>query len=233
MQGVTETEMKDIQMYKKNTMRKDIRKYIQNLVTKGIYKPGDRIVETKLAKELGVSQTPVREALLELVMMGMLEERPYSGTFVKKLTAEEIEDIYNTRAMIEQCAVKKATGHITEVQLAELSKEIGIMRQAATQQDSELFVDADVRFHEMVMNMACSPSLKRIWRFLRMADWTYTTTRLTTHSLFELCDMHELIYTHLKSQDAERAGEAMHKHITSFAAEVVDSIQKPDSDTKQ
>jgi len=221
--------MNDIQIYKKKTMRKDIRKHIQNLVTKGVYKPGDQIVETKLAKELGVSQTPVREALLELVMMGMLEERPYSGTFVKKLTTHEILDIYYTRAIIEQCAAKKATSQATEEQLAELSKEIVIMRQAAVQQDSELFVDADVSFHEIIMDMACSPSLKRIWRFLRMADWTYTTTRLTTHSLFELCDMHELIYRHMSSHDADLAGEAMYKHITSFAAEVVDSIQKSGS----
>lgn len=207
-------------------MRQDIRKYIQNSITKGIYKPSDRIVETKLAKELGVSQAPVREAILELVMMGMLEERPYSGTFVKKLSSQEIGDIYETRALIEECAAKYAAVKIKEGQLNELTRELEIMRKAAENADVELFVDADIRFHGIVMDSADSKSLKRIWRFLRMADWTYTTTQLTKHSLFELCNMHEIIYKHLKSRNMQSAAAAMYLHITEFAGEVINSLQE-------
>ena len=69
----------------KDTLRKVVKQYIQKQISDGVYKPGDRIVETKLAKELNVSQAPVREAMLELALMGVLEERPYSGSFVKKL----------------------------------------------------------------------------------------------------------------------------------------------------
>lgn len=224
------SKTKDTKLYKKNTMRKDIRKHIQNLITRGIYKPGDRIVETKLAKEIGVSQAPVREAILELVMMGMLEERPYSGAFVKKLTTEEIQDTYNTRAMIEECATKYAAYKINDEKLLELSKELEVMQRAAETNDVELFVDTDVRFHETIMNSACSKSLKSIWYFLRMADWTYTTTQLTKHSLFELCNMHEMIYKHLKSRNALSAGAAMHLHIMNFASEVISSIQKNDGE---
>jgi len=229
MQKIVGLETEDKKLYKKNTMRKDMRKYIQNLVTKGVYKPGDRIVETKLAKDLGVSQAPVREAILELVMMGLLEERPYSGTFVKKQMPEDIEDIYTTRALIEECAARYAAVKINEEQLEELSKELETMKKAAEAADIELFVEADVRFHGVVMNSAGSKSLKRIWYFLRMADWTYTTTQLTKHSLFELCSMHEMIYKHLMSRNMLSAGAAMYLHIMEFAGEVVSGMQETEN----
>ena len=63
---------------RKSTMRREIRTYIQRQIAQGVYRPGDRIVETQLAREMNVSQAPVREALLELAAMGLVEERPYS-----------------------------------------------------------------------------------------------------------------------------------------------------------
>jgi len=223
---IIDDEIKDNKKYKKNTMRQDIRKYIQNSITKGIYKPSDRIVETKLAKDLGVSQAPVREAILELVMMGMLEDRPYSGTYVKKLSPEDIEDIYEIRAMVEEHAAKNAAAKINEDQLKKLSKELEIMRKAAEAGDVEEFVDADIRFHEIVVDSAGSKSLKRIWRFLRMADWTYTTTQLTKYSLLELCNMHEIIFKHLKSRNVLSAAAAMHLHIMEFAGDVISRLEE-------
>ena len=62
----------------KGTLRKKIRNYIQQQIASGRFQAGDRIVETQLARELNVSQAPVREAILELAAMGLLEERPYS-----------------------------------------------------------------------------------------------------------------------------------------------------------
>lgn len=233
MPKIIDAEMKDNKKYKKNTMRQDIRKYIQNSITNGIYKPSDRIIETKLAKDLGVSQAPVREAILELVMMGMLEDRPYSGTYVKKLSPDDIEDIYEIRAMVEERAAKNAAAKINETQLNELAQELDIMREAAENGNIEQFVDADIRFHGIVVDSAGSKSLKRIWSFLRMADWTYTTTQLTKHSLFELCNMHEIIYKHLKSRNILSAAAAMHLHIMEFAGEVISSLQEQEKEKEK
>ena len=91
---------------RKSTMRREIRTYIQRQIAQGVYRPGDRIVETQLAREMNVSQAPVREALLELAAMGLVEERPYSGTFVRHLKASDIEDIYNTRAFLDEMCIR-------------------------------------------------------------------------------------------------------------------------------
>lgn len=93
-------------------MRREIRTYIQRQIAQGVYRPGDRIVETQLAREMNVSQAPVREALLELAAMGLVEERPYSGTFVRHLKASDIEDIYNTRAFLDEyAAARRPSSH--------------------------------------------------------------------------------------------------------------------------
>ena len=89
----------------KETLRANIKDYIQKQIASGVYRPGDRIVETQLAREMNVSQAPVREAILELVSLGLLEERPYSGHMVRQMGPAEIEDIYQTRAVVEEYAL--------------------------------------------------------------------------------------------------------------------------------
>ena len=161
-----------VQLPVKETLRSNIRDYIQKQIAEGVYKAGDRIVETRLARELQVSQAPVREAMLELATMGLLEERPYSGTYVRNLSVKEIEDIFDTRAFIEEYAAKRAAKRITDEQLAEMEEILRQMEQGKNQ-DISVFVHLDMEFHGLVMDAAGSPALKRAWKVLRMAEWTY------------------------------------------------------------
>ena len=111
-------------------MRREIRTYIQRQIAQGVYRPGDRIVETQLAREMNGSQAPVREALLELAAMGLVEERPYSGTFVRHLKASDIEDIYNTRAFLDEYAARQAARLATQEQLDAMEVLLKKMDQA-------------------------------------------------------------------------------------------------------
>jgi DNA-binding GntR family transcriptional regulator len=211
---------------KKDTMRSQIKKYIQDCIKEGTFKPGQRILETGLAKELNVSQAPVREAMLELAVMGLLEERPYSGTFVRKLTAEDIEDIYNTRAFIEEYAAKRAAKRITPEQLQAFLPIFEQMEAAVRNSDAEEFKAADVRFHELVMDAAGSKALKRAWKVLQMGEWTSFTLQATRRSLTELLEEHKIIYRHLESGSDHSAGAVMFLHIKNFTNELVEYIQK-------
>jgi Transcriptional regulators len=213
----------------KNTMRSDIEHYIQRLISTGVYKPGDRIVETRLAKELNVSQAPVREAILELSVMGLLEERPYSGTFVTKLSAEDIIDIYDTRAFIEEYAATRAAERITDEQFEKLSK---LMRQMDRCDDCEDFVELDKEFHETIMDAAASPALKRVWMSLRMSEWTYTSTLVTERSLSELIDAHRMIYDCIRRHADHTAGAYMFIHIRSFSEELIKHLIPKEGENK-
>lgn len=217
----------------KDTLRTQIRKYILDNINNGTFRPGERIVETKLAKELNVSQAPVREAILELSVMGLLEERPYSGTIVRKLTAEDIEDIYNTRAFIEEYAVKRAAKRITEEQLQAFLPIFEEMEAAVQNHDTEAFMAADVRFHALVMDAAQSNALKRVWEILRMGEWTALTLQATSRSLKELMDDHKVIYQHISNHADHSAGAAMFLHIKNFTNELIAYISKQEEQPEQ
>lgn len=201
----------------KETLRSNIKDYIQQQIAEGVYRPGDRIVETRLARELNVSQAPVREAMLELAAVGLLEERPYSGTYVRNFTIAEIEDIFNTRAFIEGYAAKEAAKSATEGQLAEMAAVLDEMDRS---QDLQTFVNLDREFHGLVMDAAGSPALKRAWTILRMAEWTYLCAATTAFSLKELIAQHRNIFHYLKNHEEASVGAYMFLHIKGFGDEL-------------
>ena len=201
---------------KSTTIRSRARQYINDQIRAGVYKPGDRIVETRLAKELNVSQAPVREAILELSVMGVLEVRPYSGTFVRNLTPEDIDDIYNTRAFLEEYAASRAAKRITQEELAAFDPLFAKMQKAADQADYEKFAACDIRFHEMVIEAAHSGSLLNMWHQLRLADWTSISLEATAYSLQDIINTHREIFNHIKHGADHSAGAEMFLHIRRF-----------------
>lgn len=201
----------------KETLRSNIKDYIQQQIAEGVYKPGDRIVETQLARELNVSQAPVREAILELAATGLLEERPYSGTYVRNLTAAEIEDIFDIRAFVEEYGAKRASKFATEEQLTQMED---ILHEMERNRDLNVFVHLDMDFHGLVMDASGSPALKRVWTVLRMAEWTYLAASVTEHSMEELIAQHRTIFRYLKAREEASAGAYMYLHIKGFGSEV-------------
>ena len=182
-------------------------------------------METRLARELQVSQAPVREAMLELATMGLLEERPYSGTYVRNLSVKEIEDIFDTRAFIEEYAAKRAAKRITDEQLAEMEEILRQMEQGKNQ-DISVFVHLDMEFHGLVMDAAGSPALKRAWKVLRMAEWTYICALITEFSSDELIDQHRNIFRYLKAHDESSVGAYMFLHIKGFGNKLGNYFEK-------
>ena len=207
----------------KETLRKRIRNYIQHKIASGRFQAGDRIVETQLAKELNVSQAPVREAILELAAMGLLEERPYSDSFVRKLTAEDVEDIYNTRAFLDEYAARQAARNITEQQLVEMEALLQRMDEA---EDYQALAEMDMEFHAMVVDAAGSPALKRTWENLRLVEWTELSAAVTQNTLEELAKQHWRLFQLLKQHADHAAGAYMFIHIKNFGEELKRYLQQ-------
>lgn len=202
---------------KKRTLRKEICDYIQAEIAHGRFRPGDRIVETQLAKELNVSQAPVREAILMLAAMGLLEERPYAGSIVRQLTAEDVEDIYSVRAFIDEYAARLAARRITTAQLAEMKALLERMNAA---KDIHEFVDMDIEFHSMVVQATGSQTMKRMWDSLRLVEWTNLSVAVTQNSLEELAKQHWEIYRLLEKGADHTVGAYMFLHIKNFGDEL-------------
>ena len=215
--------MEGNRLTEKATLRKEIRDYIQQQIASGRFKAGDRIVETQMARELGVSQAPVREAILELAAMGLLEERPYSGSFVRKLTAEDIEDIYNTRAFLDEYAARRAALRVTADQLREMEALLVEMDRAENPHD---FVEKDIAFHAMVVDAAGSPALKKVWDSLRLVEWTGLSVAVTRNTLPELAKQHWRIFRLLERHADHTAGAYMFLHIKNFGDELKQHYEK-------
>ena len=91
---------------KRPLYRDEIRNAIKKSIMLGELKPGDRIIETRWARELGVSQSPVREAIRELEMIGLVENIPYQGCFVRKVTKKDMKDSYKVRLYLEMLGIQ-------------------------------------------------------------------------------------------------------------------------------
>lgn len=216
---------------KKDTMRMKVKRYIMSMITSGELKPGDRLVETRLAKELNVSQAPVREALLELSFMGLLEERAYSGTYVRSLNPDDIEDLFDTRACIEQHAAEKAAKNRTEQDLKVMDDILNKMEEC---QEVDEFLDLDNDFHTAMVKSSHSRSLQRVRNILQTREWTYESGIAMGYSLDSLRKSHRNIFECIKLQDERLAGALAYEHIKGFGYDllkVIDKLQNENENT--
>lgn len=148
-------------LIKKSTLRENVTNSIRRAIVNNKIEPGARIIETKIAKKLGVSQSPVREALRELELMGLVENKPYQGCFVKRLTRKDIKDAYKLRAYLEMLAVREAAENITENDLKNMDSLIKQMKLFAQSGFKEEFIEMDIDFHKLIIHVANNHLLEK------------------------------------------------------------------------
>ena len=214
-------DMKHIQ---KSTLRQDVSDRIRESIFNNELKPGERIVETKIAKELGVSQSPVREAIMELELMGLIETKPFIGSYVKVLSKKDIEDAYKLRAYLEMLAASEAAQNITDMQLKAMEELLKKMRSAAETHRIKEFIELDISFHRLIVTIADNTLLKRMWEQVNIAQWTFISTKTTKRSLPDLADRHEQIYRSLKARDSEEASQCIRSHIEELKDDVLSEM---------
>ncbi len=198
-------------------LREVLRTQIKGLIMEGIvdgrYPPGSRLIETKIARELGVSQAPVREALRDLESVGVVESLAFRGTRVRKPTVAELVEAFPVRAALESLAAREAARRITEEQLVELERLIDAMVEAAHRADATSQSVANAQFHGLVVHAAANATLERQWTLLEPFARTYLTTSHPGIDLVRLAERHRKVVTHLRHRDSEGAAAAMHDHL--------------------
>lgn len=197
---------------KRNLLRDEIREEIQQAIINKQLKPGDRIVETQWASQLGVSKAPVREAIRELEAIGLLENRPYQGSFVRVMSAKQIDDANKVRTVLEIQGIREATPLITSGQLEEIRKILDKMEQAAAEKDMELYLKCNIDFHKQIMIASGNKILLNVWQQANISAWTSIITNLSEESLENLAKRHEEMYEALKNRDVEWAVQTVKHH---------------------
>ncbi len=190
-----------------------VKEYIINAILGGEFQPGDRILESALARKLGVSQAPVREAIRDLVLLGFLESEPYKGTSVRSFTSAELWEVYTVRAALESLAARLAVRRLSEADVEALEAILEQMLEAARADNREELTLLDNAFHEAILRISGNNLLYQLWKTLEFGRWTIVTYRVSEHDPEYLAARHRELLEVLKKRDPKAATRAMQHHL--------------------
>jgi DNA-binding GntR family transcriptional regulator len=201
----------------RSNLRASIKDVILQRIVSHEYPPGARLVETRIAQELGVSQAPVREALRDLEQLGCVIHEPFRGCSVKAFSADELLEAFPVRAALEALAARLAAERMTEEELLLLAELLERMRDAARRGDAHDQSQANASFHATIVRAARNGTLERQWSFLEPYSRTYLTVSQPGLDLQALSERHVPILDALRARDGDAAAEAMQQHLMDAA----------------
>lgn len=221
-----EGKKKTYHIEKRPLYREEIKEALIQAIISGELAPGDRIVETRWAKELGVSQSPIREAIRELEMVGLVENIPYKGSIVRKLTRKDIINTYKVRIALETMAICEVIqGDVREL-LAIMCEQLKEMTEGAEQGDVLRFIEHDTQFHEAFVQASDNYLLKRLWQQCYIRDNTRLSTIFSKESMLELAKRHERICEAIRARDELRCREEIKTHFQMLIDGLDEEIDK-------
>jgi DNA-binding GntR family transcriptional regulator len=216
---------------------------LRRKVLTGELRPGSQLINRTLAQELEVSLAPVREAIHRLATEGLLEHIPGAGAFVRKLSSQDLEELYILREAVESCAAAEAARYINDGQFAaldsvcrefeEIVEEIRRRKtQTATDQLLDRWLDCEERFHSLIVEAARNRLLSKVVLEHRALGRVFEVQRhreaiLTLHVAEETCRGHADIAEALGRRDAESARRLMSAHIQRGRQTVLDYLRGP------
>lgn len=187
---------------------------IENDILNGKYKPGENLIETKLSEELGVSRTPIREAIRQLELEGLVQSIPNKGAIVTGISPKDIDDIYTIRMMIEGLAARWAAENITDDELKDLKETLDLEEFYTHKKDVEHILKLDSKFHEILFKASKS---KPLMNMLIMFHHYVQSARISSLSKSgrpeEALEEHKSIYDAICEKDAKKAEMLIIDHI--------------------
>ena len=184
-------------------------------IVSGEIAPDEKLVEARLAQQLGVSRGPVREAVRRLEQMGLVEKVPYHGTFVTGMSRQDVEELYEVRATLEALAARILAQRDNPADIAHLRKIVQEMQKAIElDRPSQLFFhDAD--FHDALITLTENRLLAEIWKLvsIQMRRIILLKRERPYHSLEEVVAVHQPIVEAIASKDPQRAEAEARRHV--------------------
>jgi len=184
----------------------------------GRYPPGARIVETRVARELGTSQAPVREALRDLEALGVVEKAAFRGARVCRPSADELLEAFAIRAELESLGARLAIPRLTDEHIEELAEHIRVMQRAADAGEYHAEATADAAFHGLIVEHSGNATLRRVWETLQPFSRTYITIAGPGVDRRSIADEHLPVLDALRRHDPTLTGECLHRHFANAAA---------------
>ena len=202
-------------------------------IIKGSLKPGTKLLEGKIAKQMKVSRTPIREALRELAAEGFVKISPNQGVVVSNASVEDVQEVLRIRGVLEGLAARLATKMISEEEIKELEKYQKQMEYYTKKDDVLAFSEMDAEFHELILNICGNNKLIQIRKNISDQAHRYRIRSLSIpgrlkYSLKE----HQEILEALKRKDSEQADRLSQKHIENVLANILAHKKKGEDKNK-
>ncbi|MFD9306811.1 GntR family transcriptional regulator [Streptomyces sp. NPDC060048] len=198
-----------------HSLREQIREHIVEGIVSGRWKPGERIVERRIAVELEVSQTPVREALRELETLRLIESAPNKGVRVRNLSAADLEEIYPVRAGLEQIAAELAAPRLA-LDCTALEPHVAALWDADRSADGTAQVRHTVGFHREMVRAAGNSVLLHTWESLGIEVFTALSIRWLGTVQKSYAEEHEALVHAFRNQDPD-IGLLVKRHVLGCA----------------
>ena len=200
---------------------------LRRAIITGEFAPGERLMEISLANRLGVSRTPVREAIRKLELEGLVIMMPRKGAQVAKITEKSLRDVIEIRCVLEEFAASLACERITEEGKEKLKEAHRQFVEAAQTNDIIDIVEKDEQFHDAIFQATCNDRLITIINNLREQFYRYRmeyVKDIEQHSV--LVTEHEQLLHAIFNQDSETAKQIMRTHLKNQQEGVIQAIQE-------
>lgn len=203
----------------RNPLGKQVLLHLRENILNGTYADGYLLIETKIAAELGVSRTPVREALHQLEQDGLAISLPNRSIVVTSPSAEDFDDMYTVRQLIEGQVARWASERATEDDLDTLNEIVTLMELYTERGDAKNLARLDTEFHNLLCNMCNSRILKQILQTLHMNSLSIRSKSLhSPQRAQKSLQEHKAIFEAISARDADRASALLTEHVDNAHA---------------
>jgi DNA-binding GntR family transcriptional regulator len=197
-------------------LREQVKDILIQRIVAGELQPGERLVETRIAQELGTSQGPVREALRDLELLRLVQSEPYRGSRVRALDDAALIEISPVRAALEELAAQLATDRLAgDVSL--LEAELEAMRAAASAGDLSGLTRHDIAFHRRMVEAAGNAPLEQCWKTLGVEGRITLSIYVVHVPPEDAAELHAPILEAIRAGDRTRAGQEARAHVEGHA----------------
>jgi len=199
---------------------------LRQAILTGEMKPGERLMEIHLANKLGVSRTPIREAIRKLELEGLVIMIPRRGAEVAQITWKNLKDVLEVRRAIDVLAIELACERMSAEELDELYRACETFKEATKTQDARVIAKADVALHDLIVKSTRNDRLMQLVNTLSEQMYRYRFEYIKDVSQHEkLVQEHNDMYQSILHKNKELAAEAVRKHIDNQEESIIKQLQ--------
>ncbi|MCL6478001.1 MAG: GntR family transcriptional regulator [Peptococcaceae bacterium] len=200
---------------------------LREAIIHGRLKPGERLMEIQLAEEMGVSRTPVREAIRKLELEGFVVMIPRKGAYVSGISVKDIVDVFEVRAALEALAAGLAAERITAEELENLERSLVQISEVSDRQDLNAMVETDTNFHELLYKASRNQRLFQIVTHLKEQIQRFRTTSLSQPGRSkDALNEHRRIVEAISERNVEMAQALAREHIENAEQSLLNALQE-------